>query len=212
MARIVVAGGTGYAGSAILREAAGRGHEVTAISRSAPAAPVEGVRYVQGSVLDVAPQVVPGHDVVVAALSPRGDTAGTLPTAYASLAELAVATGARLVVVGGFSSLRPAPGAPRFAEGDIDPRFADEARELDSILSWLQSSAPEGLDWLFVSPAMLFGAMAPGERTGSYRIADDDVAQLDESGVSTLSGADFAQAVVDEIEQHQRTGHIGVVS
>ncbi|WP_368730818.1 NAD-dependent epimerase/dehydratase family protein, partial [Sedimentibacter sp. B4] len=33
MTRISVLGGTGYAGAAIVREAAGRGHEVTAFSR-----------------------------------------------------------------------------------------------------------------------------------------------------------------------------------
>ena len=54
MFRIVVIGGTGYAGSAIVAEAAVRGHEATAFSRSAPAAPVPGVHYVQGDATDEA--------------------------------------------------------------------------------------------------------------------------------------------------------------
>jgi len=53
MSRIVVIGGTGYAGTHIAREAVSRGHEVTVISRSTPDAPIDGVRYVQGSVLDL---------------------------------------------------------------------------------------------------------------------------------------------------------------
>ena len=45
MSRIAVIGGTGYAGSAIVREAASRGHEVVSFSRSVPAeeARVDGV-------------------------------------------------------------------------------------------------------------------------------------------------------------------------
>ena len=40
MSRITVIGGTGYAGSAIVAEAAARGHQVTALSRSLPDAPI----------------------------------------------------------------------------------------------------------------------------------------------------------------------------
>ena len=43
MARITVIGGTGYAGSAIVAEAAARGHHVTALSRSLPDAPIPNV-------------------------------------------------------------------------------------------------------------------------------------------------------------------------
>jgi uncharacterized protein len=68
MATIVVFGGTGYTGGNVVREAASRGHQVISVSRSEPKAPVEGVRYEVGNVEDVAPRVVPGADVVVAAL------------------------------------------------------------------------------------------------------------------------------------------------
>ena len=54
MSRITVLGGTGYAGSAVVREAAARGHEVTAFSRTLPAEQVVGVTYVQGDAVDEA--------------------------------------------------------------------------------------------------------------------------------------------------------------
>ena len=41
MARIKVLGGTGYAGAAVVREAAGRGHSVTFYSRRLPDEPGE---------------------------------------------------------------------------------------------------------------------------------------------------------------------------
>ena len=78
MASITVLGGTGYAGAAVVAEAQKRGHDVTAVSRTAPASPVEGVEYVTGSALDsgVLNRVVDGQDVVIEAVSPRGDMTG----------------------------------------------------------------------------------------------------------------------------------------
>lgn len=206
MARITVIGGTGYAGASIVREAAARGHEVTAYSRSAPTEPVPGVRYEQGSMLDdeVRARAVERADVVVSALSPRGELTRELLSVDTRLGELAAAAGARFGVVGGYSSLRPAPGAPRFADGDLPPEFAAEGRTMAAVVDALLS-APEGLDWFFVSPAAQYGAFAPGEATGTYRIGGD-VAITGADGKSVISGADFAAALVDEIDnpKHHR--------
>src|SRR4051794_40279706 len=119
MSTIVVFGGTGYTGGNVVREAASRGHEVIAVSRSAPKASIPGARYEVGTVEDVAPRVVPGADVVVAALAPRGAMPGGLVDAYDELARLSSEAGARYLQVGGFSSLRPAPDQPRFVGGEI---------------------------------------------------------------------------------------------
>ena len=86
MVTIVVFGGTGYTGGNIVREAASRGHQVIAVSRSQPKERIEGVRYEIGAADDVASRLVPGADVVVAALSPRGDMAGRLVEVYGRLA------------------------------------------------------------------------------------------------------------------------------
>ncbi|WP_028707801.1 NAD(P)-dependent oxidoreductase [Propionicicella superfundia] len=198
MSTIAVIGGTGYAGSAIVKEAAGRGHEVISVSRSLPAEPVSGVRYEQGQAI-AATSVLDGVDVVVGALSPRGDNQGTLVDVYTLLAAAIADAGTRLVVIGGFGSLRPAPGAPRFAEGEgLPPEFAAEAGEMNSVRAALETT-PETLDWVFVSPGAVFGAQAPGEARGTYRTGGD-VALVDADGNSAISGPDFATAVVDEIE------------
>jgi putative NADH-flavin reductase len=206
MSRIVVIGGTGFAGGSIVKEAARRGHHVVALSRSLPAEPVPGVRYEQGSAQDAGPLIAEA-DVVVAALSPRGTNAGTLLELYTTLAAEAATAGARFIAIGGFSSLRPAPGAPRFAEGnDVPPQYVAEAREMNAVREALEHS-PASADWLFVSPAAAYGAYEPqGEPRGVYRTGGD-VALFDERGRSAISGADFALAVVDEIEQrrHHRT-------
>ncbi|QTE30143.1 NAD(P)-dependent oxidoreductase [Pengzhenrongella sicca] len=203
MARIVVLGGTGYTGSHLVRAAAARGHEVTSYSRTAPAAPVAGVRYETGSMTDEAERerAVAGADVVVAALAPRGALEHGLPGIYARLGELAADAGARFGVVGGFSSLRPADGAPRIAYGDDMPaEYAAEGLTMATVVDELISSAPASLDWFFVSPAATYGAHVPGEATGAYRTGTDTVL-VDADGESAVSGADFAVAILDEIDR-----------
>lgn len=70
--------------------------------------------------------------------------------------------------------------------------------------------APESLDWVFFSPAQQFGSYAPGETLGTYRLGGD-VAFTDDAGVSAISGADFALAIVDEIENRAHTrAHVSV--
>lgn len=210
MSTIVVFGGTGYTGGNVVREAASRGHEVIAVSRSEPEESIPGVRYEAGEVEDVAPRVVPGADVVVAALSPRGAMAGRLVDAYDQLSRLSAEPGARYLQVGGFSSLRPAPGQPRFVEGEIPEPYRAEALEGEATRVLLSERAPDELDWVFVSPAGGYGSFAPGERTGAYRVGGE-VALFDAEGGSNISGADFALAIVDEIDdpRHHRE-HIGV--
>ena len=210
MAKIVVFGGTGYTGSSIVREAASRGHEVVSVSRSQPQDPVEGVRYELGSADALAPTVIPGADAVVATLAPRGDMAGRLVEVYSGLAQLAASAGARYLQVGGFSSLRPEPDAPRFVEGQVPEEYRAEALEGEATRVMLAEQAPAELDWVFLSPAATYGSWAPGERTGTYRIGGD-VALFDAHGDSSISGADFAVAVVDEVESaaHSRA-HVGI--
>lgn len=208
MARITVIGGTGYAGTHIVREAVARGHQVRSVSRSVPAEQVDGAEYTEGSVLDDATiaAALDGTDVVVASVSPRGDMAGQVRPAYARLAAAAQERGVRLAVVGGASSLHVAEGGPRLLDTPEFPdAFKDEAREFADILDDLRA-APAALDWFYLSPASTFGAYAPGEDTGSYRVGGD-VLLTDDAGDSEISGGDFARAVVDEIEEpaHRRT-------
>jgi uncharacterized protein len=203
MSRIVVIGGTGYAGSAIVAEAAARGHEVTAFSRSLPEDRANGVNYIQGDATDVATlgSVISGADVVVAALAPRGPLAGPFRDVNRTIARLADAENARLFVVGGYSSLRPAAGAPRFMEdlSHAPAEVHDEILAGAALIIEDLPATPETLDWVFVSPALAFGAFAPGERLGEYRLGDDVAVAPDDGGA--ISSADYAIGLVDLIEQ-----------
>lgn len=205
--RIAVLGGTGYAGSHIVKEAVKRGHEVTSYSRNPPTAPVDGATYRTGSVLDDAflAHSVQGADVVFETLSPRGELAGKLEGVVDQLIELATDARVRLGVLGGASSLQVSPGGPRLV--DVQPPTPEIAGEINTGIALLDAlkAAPQELDWFYVSPAAGFGAWVPGEATGRYRLADD-VLLVDENGDSNISGADLATAIVDEFEKaaHRR--------
>jgi uncharacterized protein len=208
VSRITVIGGTGYAGSAIVAEAAARGHQVTVLSRSLPGAPIPNVTYVQGDATDEAAlsASIEGADVVVAALAPRGPLAGTFRDVYGRIARLADAAGITLFVVGGYSSLRPAFGADRFVTdlSQVPAELHDEIRTGAALIIEDLPATPATLNWVFVSPALRFGAHMPGERLGRYRLGDD-VAVAPEDG-GAISAADYALGFVDLIEKgdHRR--------
>lgn len=210
MARIIVLGGTGYAGGHIVAEAAGRGHEVVAVSRTAPKSLPTGATHRAADLRDPAllGELVDGSDVVIATVSPRGDLSepGALRGIYTALRGVAAQKGVRLGVIGGAGSLQVAEGGPKLIDTPEFPEpFTVEARELDAVLEDLRGE-DEQLDWFLVSPAATFNATNPGEATGTYRVGDD-VLLADEDGNSELSGADLGLAIVDEIEKpaHRRT-------
>ncbi|MGO2751098.1 MAG: NAD(P)-dependent oxidoreductase [Pseudoclavibacter sp.] len=201
MAKITILGGTGYAGSNLVKAAASAGHEVTSFSRSLPEEQITGVSYVTGSVLEdgTLERAFDGADVVVSALSPRGELEGRTRGVLEAAAGLAAARGVRFGVVGGAGSLLVAEGGPRLADTEGFPEpVKPEAAEMAGVLDDLRASAPE-LDWFYVSPAAAFGSWAPGEATGDYRVGGD-ILLTDANGDSNISGADFAAAILAEIE------------
>ncbi len=202
MATIIILGGTGYTGSNLVHEAVRRGHKVISYSRNEPVEKVDGVEYRIASLADdtARQSAVAGTDVVIGTLAPRGELEAELASIYTRITELAATNGVRLGIVGGFSTLRPAENAPRFVEGtDIPAEYAAEATVMYTVLRSLEDEAPEDLDWVYFSPAQQFGAYAPGEATGNYRVGGQ-VALFDATGSSAISGADFAKAIIDEIE------------
>jgi uncharacterized protein len=198
MASIVIFGGTGYAGSAIAAEAVRRGHPVTAVSRSGDS-PFPEVTGRAGNITDatLVDELASGADVVVIAVRAHGgDLAGALP----SLVAAARKHDARLGVVGGAGSLHVSDGGPRVVDLPEFPQaHKGEALAHADVLAELRT-LPDDVRWFYVSPAASFGAHSPGAATGTYRTGGD-ILLTDPAGNSEISGADFAQAFVDEIEQ-----------
>jgi len=203
MARITVLGGNGYAGSAVVAEARKRGHDVTAVSRTAPSSPVPGASYVEGSVLDadLLERTTAGRDVVLVALSPRGDMAGKVEGVVEELVARLAGTPTRLGYVGGASSLLTEEGGPRLwdvTKDQVPDEVKPEVQTGLDVFALCQQS-PESLDWFYVSPPAEFGSWLGTGSKGAY-VLGGDVLLRDADGASTISADDLALAILDEIE------------
>ena len=208
MSQIVVFGGNGYAGEHIVREAVIRDHDVICVSRSIVESPVPGARYIVGSIYDanLLNQLANTADVFISAVpSKSGEHA--LPEGLSTIIEACTANNTRFGVVGGAGSLLVEDGGQelRIAFASALPEEAmPEINTHAQLLADLRNT-PATFDWFFLSPALLFGAHAPGTHVGTYRVSGD-VLLKDAEGNSAISGSDYADAILDEIElpRHRR--------
>lgn len=175
-------------GSQIVAEALGRGHAVTAVSRSGTA--IEGTASATAELGDTAAyrKLAAENDVVVISVPPSrtGEDHQDFIDAHEEISETLVP--ARLLVVGGAGAtelngvrLVDTPGFPE--------AYAPEARTMGTILDFYTSAS--GLDWTMLAPAP---EIAPGPATGSLALGNDSPAG------ERVSTGDFAVATLDEIE------------
>ncbi|MFJ9900648.1 NAD(P)-dependent oxidoreductase [Streptomyces sp. NPDC091280] len=202
---ILLIGATGMIGSRIATEALDRGHQVTAASRSGRVDALSDHLSLTVLALDAADsdevgQAANGHAVVVSAISPPRDgsdpTAPLLATYKSLITGLRTAGIRRLVVVGGAGSLKTASGRDRVDTSDFPLLYKAEALAQREVLRLLRADA-EDLDWTYVSPA---DEIAPGERTGTFRLGGDDLLTAAD-GSSFITAEDYAVALVDEAEK-----------
>lgn len=196
--KIAVIGASGKAGSLIYQEAVKRGHEVTAIVRNASKLHGEHPSVVEKDLFHLTSEDLKPFDVVVNAFqTPPGSE------------HLHVEAGRVLI-----QALKGAPKTKLFVVGGAGSLFADEAKTLKVMdtpdfpaiyyptasnqgknLEDLQQS--EGIAWTFLSPSAFFDPA--GKRTGSYKAGKDQLL-TNSKGESYISYADYAIAVLDEIE------------
>ncbi|MER6299623.1 NAD(P)H-binding protein [Kitasatospora sp. NPDC001539] len=207
MASIAVIGANGSIGSAVVTEAAARGHDVTAVVRD-PARYRGGTASVErGDVLDPADvaRVARGRDVLVSAVG-GGDGPGhaaLIEPAARSLVEGLRALGdaaPRLVVVGGAGSLETAPGVRVWDAPGLPEPILQIMHAHGAALDYFRTVSD--VRWTVLSPSAEIG---PGERTGRYRTGLEQLLS-DAGGRSRISVPDYAVALVDEIEQPEHIG------
>lgn len=207
--KIAVIAANGKAGRLIVEEAANRGMDVTAIVRGenrtvAPTAIVK-------DLFDLTREDLEGFDVVVDAFGVwTPDAIDLIPSATVHVARALSGSDVRLLVVGGAGSLYIDPEHTKTVV-DVTP-FPDAAMPVvlghGKALEELRGF--DDVRWTYVSPAGDF--QADGERTGSYVLGGEELV-LNSRGESVISYADYAIAMVDEIESgaHVRE-RISVVS
>ena len=193
MSKIALIGATGRAGSQLLEEALRRGHSVTAIARdTSKLAARADVVSKSLDVLDARAlqAAVAGHDLVISAAH-----FATIP-ASAVIGPVQAAGVKRLLVVGGAGSLLLPDGSRVIDAPDFPAEYKAEASAGAVFLDTLRQE--QELDWTFLSPSALF---VEGQRTGTFRIGRDDLL-VSAEGKSWITFADYAIAMLDEVEKH----------
>lgn len=192
--KIAVIGANGKEGSLIVKEAESRGIEVTSIVRSAEKSVTD--QYLVRDVYDITTQDLVGFDAVVDALGFFGDLVKEYVPSTQHLINILKDTTVRLLVVGGAGSLymNPEHSQQLFQGADFPAAVKPLSEEMGKALSLLKKS---NINWTYISPAADFDYKAP--RTGEYVVAGEEFT-ADKDGQSKISYADYALAMVDEIE------------
>lgn len=201
--RIGVIGATGMIGQRVVDEALRRGHDVTAVVRDPGKVTRadERMRVVRGDVLDRErlATVLADLDVVVSAVGTgrAPDADGSIYLAAAqSLVEVLRARGdaaPRLIVVGGVGSLaldETTLVVERVA-ADRHPEHYGQKAALDFLRTVTD------VRWTYLSPP---AAIAPGTRTGQYRVGRDELLRDAAGKPASISMEDYAVALIDEAE------------
>ena len=194
--KILVAAANGKAGRMIVKEALDRGMDVTAAVRGENKSDAKNA--IIKDILELTKEDINGFDVIVdAAGGWTPETVSIVPDAAKHLAGILKGTGTRLLVVGGAGSLFVDPEHTKTV-ADVTPYPEEVMPVLNAHKEALEElRKTDDVLWVYVSPAGDF--RADGERTGKYILGGDEM-KLNSKGESVISYADYAVAMVDEIE------------
>ena len=198
MKKVAIVCAAGRQGTCLVNEAVSRGYDVTGFVRGGDKVAYPKAKTVVKDLFELTREDLSGFDVVIDAFGAW--TPETLPlhrTSLAHLCDVLSGTKVRLLVVGGAGSLY------------VDPEHTVQVKDLESFpdvfrpLANMQGAALDDLRkrsdvlWTFLSPAGDF--VADGERTGEYLLGGEEYF-VNEKGESRISYADYAIAMIDEIE------------
>lgn len=198
MKKVAIVCAAGRQGTRLVNEAVSRGYDVTGFVRGEDKVANPKAKTVVKDLFDLTREDLAGFDVVIDAFGAWTDE--TLPlhkTSLKHLCDILSGTDIRLLVVGGAGSLY------------VNPEHSVQVKDLESFpdafkpLANMQGAALEDLrkrndvKWTFLSPAGDF--VADGERTGRYLLGGEEYF-VNAKGESRISYADYAIAMIDEIE------------
>ena len=198
MKKVAVVCAAGKEGRLLVDEAVSRGYDVTGFVRGSDKVANPKAKTVVKDLFDLTREDLAGFDAVIDAFGAW--TPETLPlhrTSLKHLCDVLSGTQVRLLVVGGAGSLY------------VNPEHTVQVKDLESFpdmfkpLANMQGAALDDLrkrsdvQWTFLSPAGDF--VADGERTGEYLLGGEEYF-VNDKGESRISYADYAIAMIDEIE------------
>lgn len=205
--KIGIIAASGKAGSLVMEEAQKRGHEVTAIVRH-PSKVKSEVKILKRDLFDLTTNDLKDFDVVVDAFkAPDGEEEKFL-TSIEHLVDILNGTDVRLFVIGGAGSLYVDDHITHLYETPTFPEaFKPTSVMMGRGLEVLENQ--NQLNWTYISPAPNF--IADGPKKNHYRLGNE-LLMTDKEGQNAISYADYATAMVDEIERedHNRE-HLSVM-
>ena len=195
--KIAVAAANGRVAGKVITEAVNRGFDVTAFGRSENNTKAQ--NYVKKDLFDLTAEDLKGYDAVVDAFGAwTEDTLDQHSTSLKHLCDILSGTDTRLLIVGGAGSLYVNP--EHTAQVSDGPDFPDAFKPLAAAMAKALTELRERKDvkWTYISPAGDF--QADGERSGKYILGGEELT-LNSRNESIISYADYAIAMVDEIEK-----------
>jgi putative NADH-flavin reductase len=206
--KITVLGAAGNIGRRIVNEALTRGHEVTAVVRSAnrihtlPPASIGQIGNARN--IDDIVRLSAGQDLLINATRSATSNLEDVVMVTKAIMEALASTGVRLLIIGGAASLS-VPGTKGEKVINV-PRFLAPSLRHVGEASFAQHETclqETRVDWSYLSPP---ANLKPGKRTGKYRLGRDELL-VDNQGKSTISIEDLAVVVLDEAEKpgHHQT-------
>ena len=198
MKKVAVVCAAGKQGRLLVDESVSRGYDVTGFVRGSDKVANPKAKTIVKDLFDLTREDLAGFDAVIDAFGAW--TPETLPlhrTSLKHLCDILSGTQVRLLVVGGAGSLY------------VNSEHTVQVKDLESFpdmfrpLANMQGAALDDLrrrsdvQWTYLSPAGDF--VADGERTGEYLLGGEEYF-VNDRGESRISYADYAIAMVDEIE------------
>ncbi len=193
--KIAIIGAAGQAGSNILRESIMREYDTTAVVRN-QATLKENVQTLEKDLFDLTTADIDVFDCIVNAFAPKSGEEHLYVDAGKHLVSILQPTKTRLIDIGSSGCL--------FTNKDKIVRLLDSEdypAQLTATaqyqLQHLQHLQQSTITWTFICPARMFDAEGP--RTGHYITGYDYLLKNSQLN-SYISHADFAVAVIDEVE------------
>ncbi|MBP1047656.1 NAD(P)-dependent oxidoreductase [Enterococcus sp. BWM-S5] len=194
--KVAVVAANGKAGKLIVEEAVARGHEVTAVVRNENRTNAQ--NQLIKDIYDLTTEDLQEFDAVVDAFGIFDpEKLEEHQTSLKHLTDILSNTSTRLLVVGGAGSLYvdPAHTVELMSTPDFPDAFKGLASNMGAALKTLKTR--NDVNWTYISPAADF--QTDGTRTGKYQVAGEELT-MNSKGESVISYADYAIAMVDEIE------------
>ena len=198
MKKVAVISAAGKQGRLLVNEGVSRCYDVTGFVRGNDKVVNAKAKTIVKDLFDLTKEDLIGFDVVIDAFGAW--TEETLPlhkTSLKHLCDILSGTETRLFVVGGAGSLYVN------SEHTLQVKDLPDFPEMYRLLASTQSAALDDLrkrndvSWTYLSPAGNF--IADGMRTGKYILGGEEYFE-NAKGVSEISYADYAIAMIDEIE------------